>query len=167
MGHIRCIDDDIVSVTNLNRQFLHGEQDVGKRKADSAGETLNRLNSTLQTELLCCRLTEKNAGKLIEGSTVVVDCVDSISARLNVNRACLEKEIPLVEGGISGFYGFVTAIRPEDACLECMGYHEGMDGKTIPSIGATAGVIGSLQAAECLKIILGAGEPLYGRILAV
>lgn len=165
VGHIRCIDDDVVSVTNLNRQFLHGEEDIGKLKTDSAKETLSGMNSTVQIETRACRVNDQNVRELIKNSTVAVDCVDSITARLSVNRACLEMGIPLVEGGISGFYGFVTAIRPEDACLECMGYHEGMDEETIPALGVTAGVIGSLQANECLKIILGTGEPLYGRML--
>lgn len=165
VGRIRCIDEDVVSLTNLNRQFLHREQDIGRNKVDSAKETLKALNSRLQIEAICCKVTDENAEELIEGSCAVVDCVDNIAARLSVNRACLKKNIPLVEGGISGFYGFVTVIQPECACLECMGYHEGMDGKVIPVLGTTAGVIGALQANECLKIILGAGNPLYGKIL--
>lgn len=165
VGHIRCVDEDVVSLTNLNRQFLHAEQDIGKYKVDSAKVKLKALNSSVQIETVCSRVTEKNAGELVAGSSVVVDCVDNISTRLCVNRACLGQGIPLVEGGISGFYGFVTAILPEYACLECMGYHEGMEETTIPAVGVTAGVIGSLQANECLKIILGIGEPFYGRML--
>lgn len=165
VGHIRCIDDDVVSITNLNRQFLHGEPDIGKKKTDSAKETLECLNSALDIETVYCKVTEENAEKLIEASCVVVDCVDNMAARLSVNAACLKNKIPLVEGGISGFYGFVTVISPEYACLECMGYNKSMDKKEIPVLGTTAGVIGALQANECLKVILGAGEPLYGRIL--
>lgn len=165
VGRLRCIDDDKVSITNLNRQFLHGESDLGRQKTDSAKETLCKMNSEVEVEIFTCRVNEENVGRLIQNSTVVVDCVDSIATRLSVNRACLEAGIPLVEGGISGFYGFVTVISRETACLECMGYHEDMDEKYIPALGTTAGVIGSLQANECLKIILGAGEPLYGRML--
>lgn len=165
VGHLRCIDDDVVSVTNLNRQFLHQEKDIGKQKAKSAKETLESLNASLEIEAVSIRLTKENAEKLLGDAWVVVDCVDNIAARLCVNKFCLKKNIPLVEGGISGFYGFVTAILPEYACLECMGYHEGMEEKNIPVLGTTAGVIGAMQANECLKIILGAGEPLYGRML--
>lgn len=164
VGYIRCIDDDTVSLTNLNRQFLHTERDIGKCKTDSAKEKLTALNSAIQIETVCSKVTGESVGELIAGSSVVVDCVDNISTRLRVNRACMEQGIPLVEGGISGFYGFVTAILPEYACLECMGYQEEMDEKTIPAIGVTTGVIGSLQANECLKIILRIGEPLYGRM---
>lgn len=94
-----------------------------------------------------------------------MDCVDNIKTRLLVNEGCLKKNIPLVEGGITGFYGFVTCISPEHACLECLGYKESMDKEEIPAVGAFAGVIGSLQAAEALKILLKAGEPLYGKML--
>lgn len=165
VGHIRIIDCDEVNITNLNRQFLHSEYDIGRKKADSASEKLKRFNSGIETEPLCMYLTDENAEELIGSADVVVDCVDNIKTRLIVNEACLRKKIPLVEGGITGFYGFVTDILPEYACLKCLGYDENMDKEEIPALGACAGVIGALQAGECLKILLNAGNPLYGRIL--
>lgn len=165
VGHIRCIDCDVVSESNLNRQFLHTEQNIGKEKTFSAKETLEKMNSAIQIEPISAKMTTENVDRLIEGSQVVVDCVDNIEARLLVNKACLKKDIPLVEGGINGFYGFVTAVHKDCACLECMGFHKGMDREKIAALGTTAGVIGALQANECIKIILGAGTPLYGRML--
>lgn len=165
LGHLCCIDCDTVSLSNLNRQFLHTEADIGRRKTDSAKETLERLNSQIHIEAVCAPLNRENVETLLADADVVVDCVDNISTRLLVNEYCLKNHIPLVEGGISGFYGFVTVILPEYACLECMGYHKGLDGGTTPVLGTTAGVIGALQANECLKLILGIGEPLFGRIL--
>lgn len=165
VGRIRIIDCDEVNITNLNRQFLHGEYDIEKKKAYSAAEKLKKLNSDVKTEPVCTYLTEENAETLIGDADVVVDCVDNIKTRLIVNKVCLRKRIPLVEGGITGFYGFVTDILPEYACLACLGYKEKMDKEEIPALGACAGVIGALQAGECLKILLEAGEPLYGRIL--
>ena len=173
VGNIRIIDSDSVSLTNLNRQFLHREADTGRKKTESAEEKLRTMNSSVKINTVTGRLTEENAEELIVGSTgssctmpdVVIDCVDNIKTRLVVSEWCMQREIPLVEGGISGFYGFVTVISRETACLECLGYHSGMDGKTVPALGTTAGVIGSLQAAECLKILLGAGNILYGRML--
>lgn len=165
VGYIRIIDDDEVNITNLNRQFLHGESDLGKKKADSAAETLRALNSGIKIEPVCACLTEENAEELLSSAEVVVDCVDNIKTRLIVNEMCLRKRIPLVEGGITGFYGFVTDILPEYACLECLGYKESMDKEEIPAIGACTGVIGALQAGEALKILLGAGQPLYGKML--
>lgn len=165
VGHIRCIDGDVVSLSNLNRQFLHEEVSIGREKAYSAAERLKQMNSTVHVEAVHARITEKNVTELIGNEKVVVDCVDNIATRLWVNEICLQKKIPLVEGGISGFYGFVTAIAPWCACLECMGYHKEMNRQIVPALGTTAGVIGALQANECLKILLGTGKPLYGRIL--
>lgn len=165
VGRIRIIDCDEVNLTNLNRQFLHGEPDIGQKKALSAAETLKNLNSEIEIEPVCACLTEANAQELLGTADVVADCVDNIKTRLIVNEVCLRNRIPLVEGGITGFYGFVTDILPEYACLSCLGYRETMDKEEIPAVGACAGVIGSLQAAEVLKLLLGEGTPLYGRIL--
>lgn len=165
VGHIRIIDCDEVNLTNLNRQFLHGEPDIGRKKALSAAESMRYLNSEINIEPVCDYLTEENTQEFLENADVVIDCVDNIKTRLLVNEVCLRNRIPLVEGGITGFYGFVTDILPEYACLSCLGYKESMDKEEIPAIGACAGVIGALQAAEALKILLGAGKPLYGKIL--
>ena len=165
VGYIRVIDHDTVSLSNLNRQFLHIETGLGSKKAESARERLRHLNSELQIEAISEKLTEKNVFSLFENSDVVIDCVDHIGTRLIVNEACLEMGIPLVEGGISGFYGFVTAIDREHACLCCLGYDKKAKEPEVPALGATAGVIGSLQAMECLKIILKCGDILFGRML--
>jgi len=163
IGHIRVIDCDRVSLSNMNRQFLHFEADIGRYKTDSAAEKLRGMNGEIEIESICEQLTEENATCLIGKCDAVVDCVDNLAARLAVTRACLRENMPLIEGGISGFYGYVTAVNRESACLACMGCAE-KDGET-PVIGATAGVIGSLQANECIKILLGVGEPLFGRML--
>lgn len=169
VGNIRIIDGDEVSLSNLNRQFLHSEADLGRKKALSAKEKLLAMNSAVHIDVITERLTAENVYHLMgdrsERTDVVIDCVDNIRTRLTVSEWCLKNNIPLVEGGISGFYGFVTVINRETACLECMGYHAGMDKKPVPAVGATAGIIGSLQAMECLKILLGAGNVLYGRML--
>lgn len=165
VGRLRLIDFDTVGITNLNRQFLYTEKDLGRKKADAAKERLELLNSEILVEALDARLTEDNAEELIGKADVVVSCLDSISARLIVNEVCVRRGIPLVEGGISGFFGFVMCVGGDGPCLECLGYNRSMDQKNIPALGAVAGVIGSLQAAECLKILLGAGEPLYGRMI--
>ena len=165
VGHIRVIDCDDVSLSNLNRQFLHTEQDLKKRKTTSALESLTTWNSTVDIEVRDEWITAESVERLIGKPDVVVDCLDNITARLLVGEYCLKQNIPLVEGGIRGFYGWVTSICRESACLRCMGYHEGMEQNGIPVLGATAGVIGSLQATECIKLLLGIGEPLFGRML--
>jgi molybdopterin/thiamine biosynthesis adenylyltransferase len=110
-------------------------------------------------------LETDNAEKLITGSDVVVDCVDSIETRITVARACIKLGIPLVEGGIYGLFGYVLDIGRDSACLSCLGYEKVIQKTPVPVLGVTAGVIGSMQANECIKLILGIGEPLYGRML--
>lgn len=165
VGNIRIIDKDTVEISNLNRQFLYGPEDVGRKKAEAAKEKLEKQNPDIKFAAVSEMLTEKNGRALFKDADVIVDCVDSMQTRIAVNKICLLNQIPLVEGGVYGFYGFVTAVFKESPCLECMGYTKEMEQKEIPSLGAAAGVIGSLQAAECLKILLGKGEPFYGRIL--
>ena len=165
VGYIRCIDQDIVSLTNLNRQFLYTEMDIGKEKAASAAEKLSAMNQTVKVDTVCEKLTEENAEDLLGDMQVVIDCVDSIKTRLIINRVCLKTGIPLVEGGISGFYGFVTVVKEECACLGCLGYDHAQEVQEVPAIGAVAGVTGSLQACECLKLLLGIGDAMAGRII--
>ncbi len=165
VGTIRVVDGDTVSVSNLNRQFLHGESDIGRRKADSAAEKLARINPHVRVDAHACYLTEENAGRILAGSDVVADCVDLLDARLLAGRACLSGDIPLVEAGIEGFYGYVLDISRKTACLECLGYHRRKSSSPIPALGAVAGVIGCLQAAEVLKILLGRKELLLGTML--
>ncbi|MBR6755577.1 MAG: HesA/MoeB/ThiF family protein [Peptococcaceae bacterium] len=162
---IRIIDCDVVGLSNLNRQFLHTTQDINKPKVQSAAEKLQQLNPQVRLELIDQRLTVENMAELIGAPDVVVDCLDSIAVRLLVGEYCLRYDIPLVEGGIKGFYGWVTTINRKTPCLACLGYHAEMEETEIPVLGTTAGVIGSLQANECLKLILGAGTPLTGRML--
>ena len=165
VGTLRLVEFDTVGITNLNRQFLYTEKDVGRKKSAAAREKLALLNSEILVEVRDAELTKENAEELIGGADVVVSCLDCISARLIVDEVCIRKKIPVVEGGVSGFFGFVLCVGGGGPCLECLGYDAAMDQKEIPALGAVAGVIGSLQAAECLKILLGAGEPLYGRLL--
>lgn len=165
VGEITVIDYDTVSISNLNRQFLYGENDINKVKVQHAKEVLSHNNSGIIIHPIQEKLTEDNAIKLIEGADVVIDCVDNVPTRIIVNRACLQMDIPLVEGGISGFYGFVTAVRREGPCLECIGYDKTKLKPPVPALGAVVGVIGSLQVVECIKILLGQKEVLYGKML--
>lgn len=165
VGNIRIIDKDIVEESNLNRQFLYSAEDIGRKKAEAAKEKLEKQNPQIKVTAFSEEFTEENGGELLYGADVVVDCVDSVKTRIAVNKICLLFQMPLVEGGICGFYGYVTSVFQNSPCLECMGYTQEMEQKEIPSIGAAVGVIGSLQAVETLKILLGKGEPFWGRIL--
>lgn len=165
IGKLIIIDYDEVSESNLNRQFLHGESDIGRLKIDSAKEQLHRLNSQVQIIGVKEKLHEKNISKIIEDADVVVNCVDNIQTRILVGRECLKQNIPLVEAGVQGFYGWIMNIRPETACLECIGFEKIKLKPPLPIIGVTAGVIGALQANECIKILLGMKGTLEGVML--
>ena len=113
-GTIRLVDGDTVSDTNLNRQFLYREEDIGKKKADLAAEKLRRMNRGIRVEAFACSLTGENAGQILKGSDVVVDCVDSLAVRCIVGRYCLAEDIFLVEGAVQGFYGYAGVLRVGD-----------------------------------------------------
>lgn len=165
VGNILVIDKDAVEESNLNRQFLYSREDIGRKKAEAAKEKLEKQNPQIKVTAFSDAFTEENGRELLKGADVVVDCVDSVKTRMAVNKICLLLRIPLVEGGIYGFYGYVTSVFQNSPCLECMGYTKEMEQKEIPSLGAAAGVVGSLQAVEALKILLGKGKPFYGRLL--
>lgn len=164
VGTIRIVDCDVVSESNLNRQFLHNTDDLGKQKVLSAKEKLTQLNPNVTFSIINERLDKYNSEKILSESDVVVDCVDNIATRTAVAQACIKLDIPLVEGGISGFYGYVIDIGRDYPCLSCLGYDK-KEKMPVPVLGVTAGVIGCMQANECIKLLLEIGEPLYGRML--
>ena len=165
VGYIKIVDLDVVSETNLNRQFFYHNEDIGASKAILASESLQKQNPEIQVCGIETRITEENVGELLEGIDIVVDCVDNIKTRLIMNKACIRNNIPLVEAGIEDFYGFVTVVRRECACLECMGFRDSSTQNFTPTLGATAGVVGSMQALECIKIILGMKGIAYGKMI--
>ncbi len=166
VGKLRLIDHDRIGLSNLNRQFLYEESELDKEKCERAADFLRRRNSGIVLETVCERLTEENAGRLLSGADVIVDCVDRVETRRHAGRAARRLSVPLVEGGVHGFYGFVLSVLPgESACLECVTAQEAEERGPVPAVGAVAGVIGSLQAVECMKILLGLPHVLYGRML--
>ncbi|SHH52303.1 HesA/MoeB/ThiF family protein [Clostridium grantii] len=165
VGNIRIVDCDIISESNLNRQFLYGPGDIGKEKVFTAKHYLNKQNPEVIIEAFNDRVNEDNIQRLIDGIDIVVDCVDNITTRLITNSACLEKNIPLVDGGVEGFYGFATVVKRDSACLECMGFYEGNPKEPAAVVGVTAGIIGSFEANECIRILLGYKSDLEGKFL--
>ncbi len=165
IGKLILIDSDEVSLTNLNRQFLHGTKDIGRPKVISAKEKLLDMNGDIEIQGIQEKLTPENVERMIHGADVVLDCVDNIETRILLGRACLGKNIPLIEAGVQGFYGWLMSISRESACLECMGMEHMSIDSPVPIIGTTAGVVGTLQANECIKILLGMEENLFGKML--
>ena len=171
IGRIGIIDGDVVELSNLHRQPLHDTPDVGRHKSENAALKLGLLNPEVALDSYPVRLDAQNAAAIVMGADAVVDCSDSFETRYLVNDACCAQRVPLVEAGVLGFDGLVLSIRPgESACYRCAFPTEPPPG-AVPScreagvLGATAGVVGSIQALEAIKLLTGVGDPLLDRIL--
>jgi len=171
VGRIGIVDSDMVELSNLHRQPLHFTPDIGVAKAESAATKLRYVNDQVVVEAYQVRLEEDNADGLVEGQDLVVDCSDSFATRYAVNAACCAAGIPLVEGGVVGWSGLVMAVRPgESACYRCAFPEAPVDALSCADagvLGPAAGVVGSLQAMEAIKLLTGAAEPLTGAFLQV
>jgi adenylyltransferase/sulfurtransferase len=165
IGMIRMIDHDQVTLSNLNRQILHWEKDIGKNKVDSARRKLRNLNSAVEIEAIAETITEGNVYQLVDGCDVIIDAMDNLPTRYILNRYAVRKKIPFFHGAVNSFEGRVMTIIPgETACLRCM-YRGPMPEEKFPVIGVTPAVIGSIQATEVIKYLLGIGKLLTNRLL--
>ncbi|MDI7260146.1 MAG: HesA/MoeB/ThiF family protein [Thermodesulfobacteriota bacterium] len=165
IGMIRMIDHDQVALSNLNRQILHWEEDIGKKKVDSARTKLRNLNRAVEIEAIAETITEENASRLVEGCDAIVDALDNLPIRYILNRCAIEKNIPFFHGAVNGFEGRVMTIIPgETACLRCM-YRGPVPDRKFPVIGVVPAVIGSIQATEVIKYLVGIGKLLTNRLL--
>ncbi|MFZ5632948.1 MAG: HesA/MoeB/ThiF family protein [Bacillota bacterium] len=172
VGKLGIIDHDRVEVGNLQRQILHHAGRIGAPKALSAAQTLRDLNPEVEVAPHQRRLTEENARKLLEGYDLVVDCSDNFFTRYILNDACVRARMPLIYGAVQGFEGQAMTVVPgEGPCYRCLYPGPPPDPGAEPAglrrgvIGVVPGVIGLVQASEALKLILGRGELLTGRIL--
>lgn len=165
VGTLCIVDHDQVELSNLNRQFLHWDKDIGRKKTDSSAEKLRQINGNIVVEIVNETINKTNANKLTKGFDVIVDAMDNFPARFLLNSAAIKHKIPLVHGAVYGFEGRVMTIIPgKSACLGCL-YHGVPPKEKSPVLGTTAGVIGSIQATEVIKIIAGIGNLLINRLL--
>ena len=165
IGMIRMIDHDQVTLSNLNRQILHWEEDIGRKKVDSAREKLRNLNREVKIEGIAETITESNVSQLVDGCDVIVDAMDNIPTRYILNRCAIEKQIPFFHGAVNGFEGRVMTILPgKTACLRCL-YRGPVPQEKFPVIGVTPAVVGSIQATEVIKYLVGMGKLLTNRLL--
>ena len=172
VGTIGIIDMDVVDASNLQRQVLHNLDRIGERKVDSAKKTLTAMNPDVNVVTYDTRLGADNILDIIDGYDVIVDGTDNFPTRYLVNDASLLKRIPVVHGSIFRFEGQATVFAPYvGPCYRCM-IPEPPPAELAPScaeagvLGVLPGIIGSIQAMEALKLILGLGDPLIGRLLA-
>ena len=164
VGTISIADMDTVDLTNLNRQILHSDRDIGKKKAVSAEEKLAAINPDIRINAIDTRIDEGNAARLVGNADGIVDAMDNYPTRYLLNDVAIQKEIPLFHGGIHGFYGQATTIIPKKTpCLKCI-FPKAPPREVFPVVGATAGVIGTVQATEVLKYLLQSGDLLAGRL---
>jgi len=170
VGRLGIVDNDHVSLPNLQRQIIHSTLNLGSSKVDSARDKLAALNPHLKLDTYRIRVTKENVAELISDYDLVVMAVDNYSTRYILNEACFHGGKPLIEGAVDGFYGHATSfLPPYGPCYKCLFLkREGSEGEDRSSpgvIGYAPGVIGAIEAGETLKIILGIGEPLLGRLL--
>jgi molybdopterin/thiamine biosynthesis adenylyltransferase len=172
IGTIVLADGDIVDLTNLQRQILHATDSVGRAKAESGRDTLGRINPLCRVVPLCERLVGERLEAEVAAADVVLDCSDNFATRHAVNRACVRRAKPLVSGAAVRFDGQVAVFdaRLADApCYHCL-FPEAADVEEMRCavMGVFApltGIIGCVQAAEALKVVIGCGETLAGRLL--
>ena len=180
IGTIGLVDDDTVSLSNLQRQVIHATSDIGRRKVESASEAVSRLNPHVAVEAHALRLTPENAPDLIGAYDVVADGSDNFATRYAVSDACFHARRPLVTAALGRFDGSLTTLRPYEAdargrpnpTYRCLFPNPPPPG-SVPAcaeagvLGALAGVMGSLMAMEVIRAVAGFGEPLVGRLLMV
>jgi adenylyltransferase/sulfurtransferase len=164
-GKIRIVDCDSVELSNLNRQILHSNADVGRPKTRSAYETLTGINPEIEVEALEETIREDNIRELLRGSDLIMDAMDNFPIRYLLNREALKRKIPIFHGAIRGYQGQATTIIPgRTACLFCL-FPRAPPPSTFPALGSTCGVIGSIQVTEAVKYVTGTGELLENRLL--
>jgi molybdopterin-synthase adenylyltransferase len=166
IGTLRIADHDTVEISNLNRQILHGDKDIGSLKVLSAEAKLKKFNPHINIETFGETITEGNAAGLVADSDLIVDAMDNLPTRYLLNRIAIAKNIPFFHGAVYGFEGRVMTIIPgKSACLNCLYHRTVPPVEKFPVIGVAPAVIGCIQATEVIKYIVGLGDLLTNRLL--
>ncbi len=172
VGRITLVDDDVVDLTNLQRQIAHTTARVGTPKVQSAAQAMADINPEVQVTALQARVDAAALDSLVRDATVVLDCSDNYATRQAVNAACVRHHKPLVAGAVIQFDGQITVVDPRDAqspCYACIfppdAEFEEVRCSTMGVFAPLVGVVGAIQAAEALKLIAGVGQSLAGRLL--
>lgn len=171
IGHIVISDFDTVEISNLQRQIMHGDADIGRPKVESARDKLRQLNPDITIATINKRLEDDELRSEVRAADLVIDTTDNFMSRFALNRHCVAEKKPLVSGSVIRMEGQVTtfrADRPDSPCYHCL-YKEGGElGETCTQNGVLApavGIIGSIQATEAIKVLTGMGQDLCGRLL--
>ncbi len=165
IGNIVLCDFDAPELSNLNRQILHDHTRIGINKAISGKMTLEKLNPNIRVTAVTDKIVEDNVDQLVADADIIMDCMDNFPTRYILNDCAIRKHIPMVYGSIWGIEGRLSFIHvPETPCLKCI-FEEAPPKEVFPVLGATPGVIGSLQALEAVKYLTGIGRPLKNKLL--
>jgi molybdopterin/thiamine biosynthesis adenylyltransferase len=170
VGRMTIVDGDAVELSNLSRQPLHREADLGMAKAESAATAARSLNSEVDVEPVARRLSAGEATTMVAGYDVVCDATDDFVIKFALNDACVGAGVPLVHAAILQYSGQLTTVVPGGPCYRCL-FGGVPDPDAVPTcaqagiLGPVAAVVGGMQATEALKLILEVGDPLSGRLL--
>jgi len=172
VGKLRIVDRDVIELSNLHRQTIFDESDIGRVKVEAAAKKLKQLNTSIEIEVLPVSVNDYTALEIVEGCDVVIDALDSVNARYSLNKACITKNIPFVTGAAVGVSGQVFTIIPkETACYHCL--FPALDEDSMPTCSiegvhpSILSIIGGIEVAEAVKIITGKKPNLANRILHV
>ncbi|MCB1746556.1 MAG: molybdopterin-synthase adenylyltransferase MoeB [Gammaproteobacteria bacterium] len=171
VGRLVLVDDDTVELSNLQRQIVHGTADLGRPKVESARDRLAALNPSVTIEPIATRLEDADFERLLPGVDAVVDATDNFQTRFRINHHCVRQRKPLISGAAIRFEGQVSVFHAgtgDSPCYRCLYGSEAAVDATCSTNGVVApllGIIGSVQAMETLKVLLGIGEDLAGRLL--
>jgi molybdopterin/thiamine biosynthesis adenylyltransferase len=180
VGEVGILDDDLVALSNLQRQVLHGTPDIGRPKVESAAEAIARLNPHVKITPLAVRLTPENARKFVAGFDITADGSDNFATRYAVSDACFFERRPLVTAAVGAFDGSLTVLRPfengpdglPNPTYRCL-FPEPPPEGTVPAcaeagvLGALTGILGAMMALEVMREIVGFGQGLVGKLLLV
>lgn len=166
IGTIGIIDNDVLELSNLNRQYIHKFDSIGKVKVESAAKWIKEFNPEISVKTYHIRLDESNYQEIVGGYDLIIDCFDSFKSKFLLNKIAVETGKTLIHGGVTEFYGQVTTIVPgKTACLNCILPEEGgyvVKGVLSPAVSTIA----SIEAMEAVKVILGVGETLENKLLS-
>jgi len=169
VGNITLVDGDNIDSSNLQRQILYREEDIGHSKVEQAAASLRRLNAEIVINSLQQRLAAEDLARMVPQFSLVLDCTDNLSTRNAINAACVNAKVPLVSGAAIRFEGQVASfsMQGDGACYHCLSQLFGEQQLTCMEAGILSpvvGVIGVMQALEAVKILAGVGTPLYGKL---
>lgn len=169
VGQITLVDDDSIDSSNLQRQILYREADIGLSKAQQAAATLRQLNADITIDAQCRRLSADDLAQLVPQYSLVLDCTDNLESRNAINAACVKAKVPLVSGAAIRFEGQLASFSMEgdSACYHCLSQLFGEQQLSCMEAGILSpvvGVVGVMQALEAVKILAGVGTPLYGKL---